>query len=86
MAREDDDLILPWGARIITWVESMPKILKVVVLLIEFRGVDMNFLYHSCEVILLRDEIICCLEPSKLFMYLFSHQIWHIYFWGRIYW
>jgi hypothetical protein len=65
--REDYLLIVQGRASIVTWVECMTEILEVVILLIELGGVYMNFLNHSCQVILLCDQLIGRLEASQLF-------------------
>lgn len=60
----------------------MAEILKVMVLLVELGGIDMDLLDHASQVIVLPDYLIGRLEFSELAIYLFLFEFTHIYLWS----
>jgi hypothetical protein len=56
------------------------EILKVVVLLVEFGGVNIDLLYDSSQVILLGDQLVRCLKFSQFLMLLSKLQICYVNF------
>ena len=55
---------------IVTRVESMAKILKVMVLLIELSWVYMDLLNHTSKVVLLTNYLVSCLKFGQLTKFL----------------
>lgn len=69
---------------IVTGVESVAEIFKVVILLIELSWVDMNLLNDPSEVILFSDNLVSRLKLSQLNYSLLVLKFTHIHFWCKL--
>jgi hypothetical protein len=64
---------------VVTWVESVAKVLKIVILLIELGGINMNLLDDTGKVILFSNNLVSCLELGELKYSLFVFKFTDIY-------
>lgn len=67
---------------VITRVESMAKILKIVILLIELGWINMDLLDDTGEVILFSNNLVSRLELSQLKDSLLVFKFTNIHLWS----
>lgn len=76
---EDHELVREGGACVVAWIQSVAKVLKIVILLIEFGGVHTDLLHDACQVVLLGDKLIRCFKFSQLAMLLGKRKVRHVH-------
>jgi len=67
---------------VVTRVESVAEILKIVILLIELGWINMDLLDDTGEVILFSNNLVSCLEFSQLKDSLLVFKFTNIYLWS----